>query len=496
MPAEPPVGSARRWRIGRGLGAAVTSLVLPGLGQLYLRRRRGFALVGLTVGVLAVGVWAASSDPMTLFRFVVRPGVLVWLMVANGALLAARLYALLDAYVTGARPFERPALPLRRTSLAGTATVLVVLAALVAAPHAVAGVYVASAQGALRAAFVDDSPSTEPAMVGNHVPKPTPEEPPEPVVEEPPEPPNPWLDQERITIALLGSDGGPGRRGERVDSLMVATVDPHTGDAAIFSVDRSFEDFPLPDGLRGVHASRCLEGEGGGWQYLNALYRCGRDLAPEQFAALYPDAEDPAAAAMAETLGLLLGIPVPYYAKVDMAGFVGIVDALGGVEVNLAEPLHVRVSPARTGDEPYVVDLGQGPQHLGGREALAFVRIRADNGGDPNRSRRQRCLINSIVDTADVAGIIRGFPTIAAAIEENVTTSIPISLLPDLIELLPRVDAERVVSIGYGPPEYRPWGAVAPDVDLIRERTQETLTDPDAVLARGGTVETGRQACT
>jgi polyisoprenyl-teichoic acid--peptidoglycan teichoic acid transferase len=177
-----------------------------------------------------------------------------------------------------------------------------------------------------------------------------------------------------------------------------------------------------------------------------------------------------------------------------MAGFVGIVDALGGVEVELAEPLRVRMSPAQVGEDWYTVDLPAGEQLLDGEEALAFVRVRERDGGDADRMRRQRCLMNSVARTADVGAILRGFPNIAQAIEEHVTTSIPLQLLPELIEATGAIDADRMITIGFGPPDYRGWDH-RPDVERIQQRVRQVLRDPDAAIEQAANAEAGDEVC-
>ena len=503
----------RRRRTGRGLRAAVVSLLLPGGGQLVLRRwGKGAALLVVPVIVTAGAIWLARTHSVVeLAGWALQPHVLTALVVANLFVLALRLYATFDAYADGIRPPAEPVLPRSRWGAIGTTVALVSLAIVITAPHAAVGYYAAATQGMVDAVFDDgdreraDTPADPaPPEEVDEVPRPpddageedTPageprEDPPEPV-EEPLPPENPWLEAGRITVALLGSDAGPGRGGDRIDTLLVATIAPETGDAAIFSVDRYLADFPLPERLADVYEAHCPYGPG--WEYLNALYRCGDERAPKEFAAIYPHADDPAAASVADVLGELLGIPVPHYAMVDMAGFVGVVDALGGVEVHLAEPLRVRMSPATPGSDWYTVDLPAGTQVLNGEEALAYARFRDQEGGDADRMRRQRCLVDSVVARADIGTILLGYPALAGAVGEHVTTSIPLAGLPDLLEVLPRIDHGRLVTIGFGPPDYRGWDHV-PDTEAIQTRVRQALTDPDTALAEGATAEAGGAVC-
>jgi hypothetical protein len=80
---------------------------------------------------------------------------------------------------------------------------------------------------------------------------------------------------------------------------------------------------------------------------------------------------------------------------------VRVIDALGGVDIELSQPIRVRMSPGTDDDQWRVYDFPAGRQHLDGAEALAYVRMR--DPGDGPRMRRQRCLVASIVENADVA---------------------------------------------------------------------------------------------
>lgn len=506
----------RRRRTGRGLRAALASLLLPGTGQLLLGdRRRGAVLFGATVAVLAGGVWVLGRPSAELLVWLVDPRVLVGVLAVNAILLAGRLYAVFHAYGTGVRPPAEPVQPRGWLAALAVSLGLFLIGALVVVPHAVAGYYVASAHGVVTTVFIEDARASDasdvderddadpgPGRVNGDPSVPGSE--PDLIIEVPgvsvpaTDPDgagasagNPWVDAGRITVALLGSDAGPGRTGERIDAILVASFDPRTGDGAVFSVDRYLADLPLPSRLDEVYRTHCPTDDG--WQFILALYRCADERAPEEFAAAYPTAEDPAAAALIDVLGGLLGIGVPYYALVDMAGFVDVVDALGGVEVDLGQPVKVRMSPPAIGDDWYIIDLAPGVQHLDGREALAFARVRARTGGDADRMRRQRCLITSVADRADTGSLVLGFPALAAAIEDSVRTNIPLRLLPDLLELGPRIDHERVMTVGFGPPEYR-GPDNRPDVERIQARVAAVLADPGAAAA-GDTVETRVEVC-
>ncbi len=509
-------------RNGRGLGAAVLSAVIPGAGHLAIgERRRGAVLLLLTLALLGAVGLTASLGPMALLTLLLRPGALTWLSAVNVTLLGFRLFAALDAYTLGTRPPVEPAYPRTPATATAMMTALLVLTLVAGAPHAVAGYYTVAAQDLIDGVFVadvradgppapeeaataarDDGAIGDPSAAGAPTVSDGPPDGPTPAASDdlrdpapqPPPPPdplspvgNPWFEQDRINVAVLGSDAGPGRWGARIDSLLVASVDPRSGDVAIFSLSRSLTDFPVPDRLAEVYHGHCAVGPG--WEYLNAVYTCGVSRAPDAFAAIYPDAADPAAAATADVLGALLGIPVEHYAMVDMGGFVGIVDALGGVEVAVGSPIRVRLSPPDEDSEWRVYDIPAGVQTLDGPEALAFVRTRSAES-DRERMRRQRCLLASLATRTDPLSLLRRFPSLAGAIEEHVTASVPVAQLPDLLPVLTVIERDRMVATGVGPA-----GGGAPDVAQMHAQVAAILEDPGTAANVLDTAEEGDAVC-
>ncbi|TVP63664.1 MAG: LytR family transcriptional regulator [Nitriliruptor sp.] len=471
---------ARRRRTWRGLGAAALSVVLPGLGHLSLGwRRRGWLLVVVGLSVAAAGAWAAGNTGPVV-AWLIRPDTLPWLLSGNLALLVFRLGAAVDAYRLGARPRAIPALPRGAVAIVGTVGAVTGLLIVVAAPHALVAYATVRTAEVVDAVFVVDEAPPPPLPAGppsqdaeEQPPPPAPVERPEPPALEdlPRVPDNPWLADERLTVAVLGSDAGPGRSGSRLDAILVGSLDTVTGRTVVVSIDRYLADFPLPDHLAELYADNCPDGEG--WRYLNAFYTCGLERIDEELGELYPDSVDPAASAVTDTLAALLDLPIDHYAVVDMAGFVGMVDALGGVELELSQDVTVRMSPASDDAEWRTYSLESGRQVLTGEEAMAYVRLRGA-GGDRVRMDRQRCFVAGALASADAPSLLRGFPAIADAVEQHVATDVPVAGLPALVQLLLQVDLGPVAGQGFGPPDFRGPDHV-PDVEAIRARTAELL---------------------
>lgn len=284
----------------------------------------------------------------------------------------------------------------------------------------------------------------------------------------------------RLNILLLGGDAAPDRGGLRTDSMIVVSIDLASARVAMFSVPRDMVDIPLPPEVAELFPCRC-------WPNLiNALY--GYGLANPN---LFPTGNNPGATALMDTIGDLLGIWIDYYALVDLLGFVQVVDALGGLTIDVPAPVVIRPSPPEAGGEWLTYDIQPGRQRLDGHQALAYVRSR-ENGSDYDRMGRQRCVLGSLAREADVAGLARSYPQLVDALRASVATDVPVDLLPDLITLAADVDTSQIVAIGFVPPYYQVAGG-SPNVELIQQTVRAAFGASEA--ASDGSLATLPASC-
>ena len=127
---------------------------------------------------------------------------------------------------------------------------------------------------------------------------------------------------------------------------------------------------------------------------------------------------------MVETVSRATGIPINHYMEVDFAGFAGIVDALGGIELDFPHP-------ARDAKSGLMVEEA-GTQTVDGATALAYARSRSyeelrdgewvsGEGGDIARTGRQREVLLEIMDKASsLSGMVRS-PAVLAEVTGNLT---------------------------------------------------------------------------
>lgn len=411
----------RRYRRARTLAGAlfVTLLgaVLPGAGYAWTRRRLGWLILGVfLLGAAAFALYARDWHRFVDMAF--DPTRLRLVAVAIGIALGVWALIVVTTYLM-ARP-----LGMSRLEHVLGGLVVALLCVLVGLP-AVQGVRIANSQASFVSKVFDDEQTATA---------------PENVTEE-----DPWGGQDRVNVLLLGGDGGVGRTGIRTDSVILLSMDTGTGKSVMFSLPRNMmnaqfpDDSPLhdvfPDGFRG-------EGDPGSWM-LNAIY-------PE-IPALYPQilgqSENEGADAIKEAVAGSLGTHVDYYLLINLLGFQQLVDAIGGVTVNINEP--IAINGNTDAGIPPTGYLEPGPnQHLDGFHALWYSRGRWGSD-DYQRMLRQRCMVNAIVDAADPVNVLRRYQDLASAGEEILRTDIPRKLMPAFVDLALKVKEKKMKSIAF-----------------------------------------------
>lgn len=282
--------------------------------------------------------------------------------------------------------------------------------------------------------------------------------------------------QDRLNIVLLGGDAGPNRRGLRTDTMIVASVDPVSGDSALFGIPRNFGGIRFTDGSA-IPVRR-----------LNHVYQWGTSH-PEAFGGV-----DPGAAAVVDAIQHITGLEIDHFVLVDLTGFADMIDVLGGVQLNLAQPIYGPLYDPLTGGYE-MVSLPAGPQHLDGAHALAYARARYGSS-DYSRMGRQRCILASLAGQADPLGILARLPDVLGVVERSLSTDIPAESLPDLVRVMFNVRADEIRVMGFD----NTWAAgrtrdghSIPNVDRIRQVVRQTLEDPVAASELGAL--TAASAC-
>lgn len=440
---------------------------MPGLGQTYVGRRdigrRLFIIDAIIAGFALFSLLFLRSDVIKIW---VSSGALALLMVMNLAILAYRWLAAADAYYSVPDSGE----PKWLTGLG-----VVAVAAALVVPHLLFGYLIVVQASLIDTVFsaseptlVIDStpgdPAAEPSGVAGVITSTTTPDQTTTTIAA-----TLWDGLERLNIVLFGADAGEGRSGLRTDTTIVLSIDPSTGNIAMFSVPRDLSNAPLPEGM-GMWDCDCFP------DLITHLYDAAL-LNPEAF----PGPNTPPINALKGALGEMFGIPIHYYALVTLEGFVDVVDALGGVTIEIPETIFDDTYPHEDGSIESI-EIKKGTRHLNGHEALAYARIRR-HSDDFNRMNRQRCVLEAVLEQSSPAEILFRFGAIAEAMKRSLKTDIPQERLADFIDLLPVISTDRIATLRITRTEYKTGstpGRTYYDIDRIREDAQALMADPEA----------------
>ena len=477
---DAPPSSSKPWL------AAFASALVPGIGQFIAGdARRGRILLVIDLVIIA-GIAFFFRDRVSVLTAWLQPTSLALMMVANIALLGYRIWAADDAYRTA-----KGKKPVTIKSPAGAAIGAAVgLTVVLLTPHVVFGYYdlvqydlITSVFGTSASAAETSSESTDPttAPASGTAGSTTDEgeDTTTTVVEATGT--QLWSGLERLNILLIGGDFGEGRSGIRTDTMITVSIDPVTGEAAMFSVPRNWTQVPLPDGMGQWDCGyNCYP------ELINELWVTG-----ERFPESFPGPGTPPENAVKGVISEFLGIPIHYYAMVNLDGFVDIVDALGGVEIYVPSTVIDEEYPNEDGTTFERIQIDEGWQKLDGHLALFYSRTR-NQDSDYFRMNRQRCVIEAMMEQADPTALLLNFGKLADVVKDTMVTDIPIDALPDLVQLIPDMDLEEVVSVRFIPPEYhlkyRDDGKPGrvPNIDLVHEHVELVITDPERAIEELG----------
>jgi len=223
-----------------------------------------------------------------------------------------------------------------------------------------------------------------------------------------------------VTLLLLGVDRRPGETGPaRSDALIVLRIDPVRERVAMLSLPRDLiVDIPG--------------------------YGSARINAASVYGELYPELGG-GVELERQTVSNLLGIPIDYVVLVDFNGFIGAIDALGGVDVDVEKELYDPEYP--TMDYGYMeVHFLPGPTHMDGATALIYSRVRhMDTIWE--RARRQQQVLIAVLQRVRQQNPVERVQSIAAlttALRDYVQTDMPIDQMVGLAWALRDITPESV----------------------------------------------------
>ncbi|PZU48845.1 MAG: transcriptional regulator [Arsenicicoccus sp.] len=450
--------------VGRAAGLTTLSALLPGAGLLGTPRRRlGAVLVGLAVlTVVVVGGYALTNGlTTTALQTAADTGRLraIAVLLVLGTLVWIAAIALTALSAAPRRPTTG-----QRTALSALTAVLCLA---VTAPALLGVRYIDAHVDAVDKVFDTggtvgggSSEATPTSVIGS-------------------DPDDPWKDLPRVNVLLLGSDAAEAREGTRTDTMIVASIDTRTGDSVLFSIPRNLQNIPIPrdNPLHEVYGpvydcgDQCL---------MNSIWT-EAEAAAEEHPEWYADDPNPGQTATREVLSGILGIPIHHTVIVNMKGFADLVDAMGGVLVNVQERIPIGGVTYTDANGTLQLDpnsdyewLEPGSQRLDGPQALAYSRSRVTSD-DFSRMRRQRCMVAAVVDQVNPMTMLQRYPQIISAVGDNVLTDLPQDDLDEWAALVLEVQGGTMSSLPFTGANI---DTVDPDYSQIRYRVYEALNPP------------------
>jgi len=264
----------------------------------------------------------------------------------------------------------------------------------------------------------------------------------------------------RYNVLLLGGDSGSDRWGLRPDSLSVASIDGETGETVLFGLPRNMLNFPFPEGS--------IMDE----QFPNG-YDCGDTCELNSLATWAEDHKDlfqgfanPGVEATKEGVEGITGLKINYYAMVNLQGFQKLVNAVGGITLNVRDRIPIGGIGA-----PISGYIEPGKKKLNGFETLWFARSRVA-ADDYSRMARQKCVMNAMLHQLSPKTVVLKFEKIAKASEALITTDVPKGEVDRFMELALKARSQPIRTVSFVPPMISTGN---PDIDKIHSTVQKAI---------------------
>lgn len=219
-----------------------------------------------------------------------------------------------------------------------------------------------------------------------------------------------------LNIVLLGSDRRPNSGAWRTDSMIIVSVDMDNNVVRLLSLPRDLWVYIPGHGYNRINTADLwgeLDRKGSGPDWVK------------------------------QTIHYNLGIPIHYYVRVDFQGFMKIIDAVGGIDVDVECPLPD-------------INLSAGIHHMDGQEALRYARSRKSTN-DFDRGRRQRKVLMALWDQALTLDIISRLPELWRTMGDAFQTDMPLDQVINLAYVGVQLKPQRILSRAIGAAQTQGW---------------------------------------
>jgi LCP family protein required for cell wall assembly len=530
--------------------AGFLSFLVPGLGQMAAGRvRRGVVvavpMVVITVGAIGAFIFARHQIVDALFS----ENALTSFLLVDVVILFYRLWAIVDAYfVAGASQNAAPIAdkeqskkPAGRARRPATALVLGAVMVATIGTHLAFGAVDVAYRDALTSVFNPDAPgwfggngnlasgetaapmfdqagatdaadasptavasgsaaigpsgsstttgSPSPSPTGSPTPPPTPG----PTtgdgipifavenVSGPNTAPSEWAADGKLNVLLVGVDEGVGRWSLRTDTMILLEVDIASGRSVMYGIPRNLENVPLPPESANAFPCHCFP-------YPNLLNALWRDAVNRPAAYPYTGSDFVRGfKALEGAVGQYLGLHVDGAVVINLMGFVHLIDALGGLDINVPNEIKDTQYSRPQDGRDITIDIKAGQQHMDGLTALAYARSRHQDS-DYGRMSRQQSVLLALRSQLKPCSLLTKVPSLISALGSAFWTDMPIEDAPNLVALADRIGAGNVKSIELVPSvTNNPVGFLTvPRLAIVRNIVAHGLDGVPAVSGGGG----------
>ena len=282
----------------------------------------------------------------------------------------------------------------------------------------------------------------------------------------------------RYNILLLGGDSGYNRLGLRPDSISVLSISAETGVAVNIGLPRNLTRIQFKEGtpIRSAYPYG-FNNNCGGPCFLNAIYKATMDNHKKLYPGISKKNSTAGIEATKSAVEWITGLKIHAYVLINMKSFVDVVDALGGIDVNVKKALPIGGQqdcwPADNEHGSYCPDamgwIEKGKQHMDGRTALWYARSR-HNTDDYDRMKRQREVEKLVLKKIDLPTLLFRLNSVAGAGAKLIKTDIPASSLPTIMDLALKAKSQGLKSLQLSQPIIQ---ADNPDFWLMRHLIAE-----------------------
>jgi len=273
----------------------------------------------------------------------------------------------------------------------------------------------------------------------------------------------------RYNVLLIGGDAGADRTGIRPDSMTVASVDAATGRTVLIGLPRNMQHVPFPadSPLHKLYPNgywcsdqSCL---------LNAVYTLA-----ENHKDLFPGVQYPGVVATEGVIEQITGLTINYWVMIDLAGFQNLIDAVGGIRLNIPQAVPIGSLDTKYGITGWIKP-GKNV-HLNGYNALWFARSR-EYASDYVRMARQKCVLNAMLKQLNPTTVVTKFQAIASASGATVATDLSPSQLGTMIDLASKARSLPMAALNLTPPLVTPAN---PDFSKVKTLVANAIATSQA----------------